>query len=300
MERNAPFGLPDNAEAEGEGQQLPCLVLLRGLYPRLPDAERRVADYMLTNPERVLLSSVAEVARGSAAGVGTVARLATKLGYGGFPDLKTALAFELLNPTMSAPELIHEDDESSAVFQKVFRFGAHNLQDTAALLDLREFERAVQAIVRARRVELYAMGAIAGAMAAVAYHRFLVLGVHCAVVTHPRQQVLAAGLLSVGDVAIAFSNSGESEEVVNALGAARAAGATTICITNAPQSTLTRIADICLLTAARETGPSLHAAVSHVAMLGAVDALYAAAVLHKYRDRATRESVPATETTPDR
>jgi DNA-binding MurR/RpiR family transcriptional regulator len=102
--------------------------------------------------------------------------------------------------------------------------------------------------------------------------------------------------LKAGDLAIGLSNSGDSEPVARALGAAQAAGATTIAITSAPQSLIAQKADICLLTAAHGamTGYNIvdphsgrtwwgDAVTSRIPMLGVIDVLYAMIALLKFR-----------------
>jgi RpiR family carbohydrate utilization transcriptional regulator len=259
------------------------LALLRGWFPNLTDSERRVAEYILANPDRMLISSISEVAIRGGVGASTLTRLATKLGYADYPEMRTALAVELLNSNESALETLADEDDADAVARKVMRLGMQNLQDSLALLDPAEIERAVVAILGARRVEFYANGAATAAMARLAEHRFLVVGVSCAVYDRSAQIIMASGLLGPGDVAIGFSHTGEGPDVVPALRTARELGATTICMTNVPNSSITRVADIQLLTAAWSARPADdHPAASMVAMVAAIDTLYARALLVKH------------------
>lgn len=262
----------------------PCRTLLRGAYPNLTEAERRVADVVLAHPDRVLLSSITELARESGVGASTVTRLGAKLGYVGYPALRTALAVELLNRDDQAPEPLDEADDGATVIRKVMRLGVQNLNDTAGLLDPEELERAAAAVVGARRVELYATGAMTGAMAQIAVHRLLLLGIPCASFTHHLLQGMSAGLLGERDVAIGFSFAGESKPTIDAIRAANAVGATTIGVTNAPRSSITREASIRLLSASSGVDlTSDHPAASVVAMTGVVDVLYAYTLLLRYR-----------------
>lgn len=274
----------EGGEVKGRRQFSPCLPLLRSTYPSLTDAERRIADFISANPSPVLRLTITEVAEASGVGVSTVTRLATKLGYAGFPEMKTALAVELLNPEYDVPEPIGADDSAHQVVQKITRFGIQHLNNTAALLDPDALTQAATAIVHARRVELYALGALTGAIAQIAHDRLLVLGIPCALLLHYRQSVVSATALGNGDVALALSHSGETDQIVTAANAAAEGGATTICITNTPLSTLARVAQIRLLAAPHETWLwGHHRATSYIAMLSVVDALYALVSLLKYR-----------------
>jgi DNA-binding MurR/RpiR family transcriptional regulator len=266
----------------------PCLVRLRAVYPQLTLAERRVSDHLFGNPARVVQLSIAQLARDRQVGVATIARLCAKLGYAGFPEMKTALAVELLSPDYSAPDPIQRDDDASSVARKVLDIGAQTLKDTLALLDPAELGRAADAIVRSTRVECYATGGMTGPIAQIAQHRLLMAGIAATAILDQAQQVASADLLRDGAVAIGLSNSGESKPVAAALSIAREMGATAVCITSVPDSTIARAATIRLLTATRETWFWSDPVASRVPMLGMVDALYACVALLQDRDSAAR------------
>lgn len=245
-----------------------------------------MADHVLANPSLVLRSSINAVAAAGGVGIGTVARLGAKLGYAGFPDLKIGLAVELLNPDYGAQQPVRAGDDTATVIRKVLLVGAQSLHDTLALLDPGEVDRAARAVVAARRVDVYAIGALTAAVGRTAQHRLLLLGVPCSLHTHHTDHALAAATMGAGDVALALSNSGEATSVVEALELARRTGATTIAVTSTPRSALAQTGQIRLLTAFREAWFQADAAASRIAMTGVVDALYATALLLKHGQRA--------------
>lgn len=261
----------------------PCLGVLKGLYSSLPEAERRLADTLLSEPERVPISSITEVARRGGVAVSTVMRLCGKLGYSGFPEMKIALALELSNPErgVGIPEPVHRDDDAAAVSRKVLHGGAQNLTDTIALLDPGELERAARALSVARRVELYAQGPVTGAVGYVLQSRLLLAGIPSTVHTHVGYQHISAELMGGEDVAVGLSQSGETEPIVRALGGAAEMGATTVCVTNTPRSSLEREAQIRLLAATSQAGLASHRPGSLVAMVGVVEALFTLALVLK-------------------
>jgi hypothetical protein len=60
-------------------------------------------------------------------------------------------------------------------------------------------------------------------------------------------------LLKPGDVAIGISHSGATQETLEMLSVAASSGATTVALTNVPDSPLVEVADIVLTTATHET-----------------------------------------------
>jgi len=227
--------------------------------------------------------TITELAQRSGVGIATVSRLTGKLGYGGYSEMKTALAVEMLSPGLAELETIVDHDDAPAVIRKVFALGVQNLQSTAALLDDQAFARAAEAIARAGRVEFYAHGGITPAIARIALHRFLILGVPCAASSEPAQMLASAALLGPDDVAVALSNSGDVPPLADALDRAGAAGATTVAITNVVGSAVAEAAQVRLFTAARESWTWSDPVTSRIPMLGVIDALYAYVALLRYR-----------------
>src|SRR3984893_18878908 len=73
----------------------PLLVYLQGVLPSLKRTERLIAEYILSDPERILSSSIAEIRNGSGASVGSIVGFCRSLGMKGFANFKIALAREL-------------------------------------------------------------------------------------------------------------------------------------------------------------------------------------------------------------
>jgi DNA-binding MurR/RpiR family transcriptional regulator len=103
--------------------------------------------------------------------------------------------------------------------------------------------------------------------------------------------VSSAALRDSGDVAVGLSHTGTTVDTIDALREARSHGATTVAVTNFPWSPITEVADLVLLTAARETAFRSGAMTSRIAQLTVVDCIF---VLLAQRD------LPATRVALDR
>lgn len=266
---------------------VPCLVLLRAKYSSLTEAECRVANYILGDPSAVLRASVIEIAQASGVGSGSVIRMCVKLGYSGFAAMKVALAAQLLTPEYTIHESLRADDDTATVIRKSLHLAAQNLTDTATLLDPTELERASDAIIRAGRIDVYAVNAFSAAIAQTAHARFALLDLPSALITEPWQQPGAASRLRAGDVAVAISHSGTTDSLVNALANASEAHATAICLTSNPHTPLAQAAQIRLIVASQDPSIWGHAAASRIALYGAIETLYTYISLAKYRRQDT-------------
>src|SRR5512147_703336 len=69
-----------------------CLVRLRGIYHSLKKAERKAADYLLAAPDAIHRAGVVEFSTEAGCSQATVVRLAQRLGYDGYPALRSAFA----------------------------------------------------------------------------------------------------------------------------------------------------------------------------------------------------------------
>lgn len=78
--------------------------LIQSNYPTLHQAEKKVADYILSHAHEVVNYSVTELSEKSHASEATIVRTCKKLGYQGYYHLKIALAKEVINPDNSYPE----------------------------------------------------------------------------------------------------------------------------------------------------------------------------------------------------
>ncbi|MGU3494373.1 MurR/RpiR family transcriptional regulator [Xanthobacteraceae bacterium A53D] len=269
-----------------DDRQLPggALNRLEALRPSLSPAAARIADFILAHAADVVYMSVTEVAERAQASEGSVVALCQQLGARGFQQLKIALTRDLVQPVQFIHEDLTRDDDTATVIEKVFRSDLQALQDTMKVLETRQMARAVEAIVKASRVEVYGIGS-AAPIAEDLHYRLRRIGIEAKAVVDSHLQAISAALADETVATITVSHSGSTFETVAATRLAKEAGATTICITNFGKSPLMAHADILLQTMARETQFRTEAMTSRIAQLAIVDTLICCLALATY-DRA--------------
>lgn len=276
--------LDEKRKANGPTSLKGVLDRLALLRPSLAPTAGRIADYFLANAAEVVHMSVTEVAERAGASEGSVVTLCQQLGARGFQQVKIALARDLVQPVQFIHEDLARDDDTATVIEKIFRSGLNALQDTLKVLDTGAMGRAVEAILRAQRVEVYGIGS-AAPIAEDANYRLLRIGIESKVVVDSHVQAISAALTGPHVAVLTVSHSGSTHETVTATRLAKEAGAATICVTNYGKSPLLAHADIVLHTVARETQFRTEAMTSRIAQLAIVDALIACLALATY-DRA--------------
>ncbi len=258
-----------------------CLVRINGLYPELRDSEKKVADYIRQNYEKVIYLSITEVAEESGASESTVVRLCKALDYRGFQDFKIHLAREFREPSTQIHESITRNDDPLTIKKKIFESNISAVKETLNVLEDSAFLKAVDLIVKARTVEFYGTGG-SGSVALDAQHKFLKIGKKCLAYSDVDIQAMSASLLEIGDVAVGISHSGGNKAVIDALKLAKQAGASVVAVTNYGRSPITKISDVVLFTSSRETAFKSDAMSSRIAELVIIDAVWAAVAFQDY------------------
>jgi len=246
---------------------------VRGLLGSFRPAELKVAEYVLGHHNDVVHFSISELADQCGASEATVIRFCRKVGFGGYQSFKIALAQGTVAPLKTIHEDIEDGDDLATIVERVFAANVQAIRDTFSIVDMAQMAKAVAAIVGAKRLMLVGVGG-SGIVAQDAAHKFMKTGLQVVAYADTLMQSMAASLVTPGDVVLGISHQGSTRVVVDALRNAKAAGATTICLTHATKSPITRVADIKLFVTAREIAVRDEAAGSRIAQLCVLDSLY--------------------------
>jgi len=248
---------------------------------KLRDSEKKIIEFIEQNQDEIIHLSITEVAERSETSESSVVRLCKRLGYKGFQDLKINLAKEVIAPEKQIHEVIEKGDDVVMIKKKVFQSNIQALYDSIEVCDDGQLKKAVDAIANARLIEFYGTGG-SGAVALDAHHKLLKLGIKSFTYSDPVLQAMSASVLTKLDVVIAISHTGSNTDVLDALKIAKEAGATIICITNSSKSPITKISDIVLQTASKETLFRTDAISSRIAQLTIIDILVASVATQQY------------------
>jgi DNA-binding MurR/RpiR family transcriptional regulator len=262
------------------------LAHVRALTPNLAPAEQRVAAAVVHDPAGVAAKTISELAAVCRTSGTTVIRFCRAMGFAGYPELRLALAAAAQAGRLSGWEDIGSDigphDSLDEVIKKIAHADARAVEETSAQLSTETLGAVVDAVVRARRIDIYGVGASAFVALDLQQklHRIEQLVFAW---PDPHIAVTSAALLKHGDVAIGISHTGMTADTVGSLEEARKQRATTVAITNFPGSPIARVADHVLTTATRETTFRSGAMASRIAALTVVDCLFVAVAQRNYK-----------------
>jgi DNA-binding MurR/RpiR family transcriptional regulator len=266
------------------------LARLRTRLPEFTGALQRVAALVLDDPANAARSTIVELAERSGTSPATVTRFCRALGFDGYADLRLGIAGETGRAartggwSVDIGREIQPGDPLERVLGQIMAADTRAMQDTAALLDLLEVERAAEAIAAASRVDVYGASgsALVGAEMQLCLHR---IGVAAWAWTDVHNGLASAALLGPGDVALGISHSGQTRETIEVIAEAGSKGATTVALTSFPRSPLADVADVVLLTATQATTFRPDALSARHPQLVVLDLLYIA-VAQRTHERA--------------
>ncbi|NBZ89390.1 MurR/RpiR family transcriptional regulator [Stagnihabitans tardus] len=218
-------------------------------YPELRNAEKIVADYILSNLSRRFDKSITDLAKAVGVSEATISRLSRSLGYSGYQDLKLSIAaggaYDEVIPNL--PAEIRETDQPLEISQKLSDALTNSIRDTRAFLDKQALGLAVDALCASNQIVFMGVGG-AASICLEASHLFAKAGRAASYVLDDYGQIVTASTMRAGQTLVAISHTGQTKSVADALQLARKAGARTIAITSDRRSAVATAAETALIT----------------------------------------------------
>ena len=199
---------------------------------RLSPSEGQVADYVLREGKSLLHKSLATIADEAGVSEPTGGRFCRSVGSAGLPDFKLRLAARLSAGPPIPQEPVRAGDALASVVDKICGASGAAIASLRDNIDHASLDAAATALLGARRIDCYGIGGSSIA-AGDLYQKFMHLGMPVQYSADTHLQTVLAATLQPGDVAIVFSQTGQSRDTVRAAHTASARGATVIGITAA-------------------------------------------------------------------
>jgi DNA-binding MurR/RpiR family transcriptional regulator len=221
---------------------------------QMPATMAKIAAVLIDDPRAPLNLSITELAERAGTSPASVTRFCRMIGYSGYSPLRVGIAEDVGRGGAQAAWLADigrsfgPHDPPEDIKRALLDTHVSSLQTTAALLDLPTAVRVADAIAKSRHLDVYGVGG--SALTALEVEaRLYRIGIN----VHPWSEVhnglTSAAILDRKCVAIGISNTGRTDETIQMLTVAKAAGARTVAITGNPESPLAKVADDVLIAA---------------------------------------------------
>lgn len=259
-----------------EAKQQSVILKIGSDYYSLTPAEKRLADFILANQEKVTQLSISELARASSVAEATVSRFSRHMGYKSFPLLKLAVANAMAQARLGDTPLsgqVAPQDDLTTMAQKLYRANTEAMLQTMEVLDLNVVSQVASLFQEARQVLCMGQG---GSMliAREAAHLFSTVSNQFRPVEDSHMQAMAAAIMDPRDVLFFFSYSGSTRDVLEISGIARDRGAKIVLVTRFPNSPGAQIADFVLQCGANESPMQSGSIAARVAQMYLLDVLF--------------------------
>lgn len=270
--------------------------VINNMYPTFTKSEKKVADFVTQTPEKVLYTSITDLGEMCGVGDTTVFRFCKALKLNGYQDFKMMLAQAIASNSGIDDAVVGQvslDDDVISIGKKALSTNIAALNETFEMLDNASIIKATDMIATAKRIHFFGMGS-SGITALEAKQKFMRILPNVEYTSDCHMQYMTAALMDSSDLAIAFSYSGSTKDVIDILKIAKKNGCKTICVTRFAKSQLTSLADVVLLCGSNE-GPLQGGSLSTtIAQLYLLDILYLQYFIKHY-DKAKENKAKTTE-----
>lgn len=221
---------------------------------QMPATMAKIAAVLIDEPRAPLDLSITELAERAGTSPASITRFCRTIGYAGYSALRVAIAEDLGRGGAQAAWIADigrsfgPHDPPDDIGRTLLNSHVRSLQMTADLLDMPTAVRVADAIVKARHVDVYGVGG--SALTALEIEaRLYRIGIEVRPWSEVHNGLTSAAILDRKCVAIGISNTGRTDETIQMLTVAKAAGARTVAITGNPDSPLAKVAEDVLIAA---------------------------------------------------
>lgn len=250
-----------------------CLYEIHDRLDSLSSKERRVADFILAAPAEAVDPSIEELAERIGVSESTLFRFVRKLGYVGYQQFRIALAMETSQPSQRFYDRPVDAADGETAVAVVFKTAIAALEFTMKDLDGSALESAAKLLVAARSTLFLGLGG-SGLVARDAYHKLLRTGLRSSAPEDFHLQLMAASQATPEDVAVLVSHTGANKDALCLATELKRREVPLVVIGTYRRSSLAKLADHLLVSAAPSSPYASEAFSARIAQLAIVDALY--------------------------
>ena len=253
-------------------------LLLQNYLRQATEAEKEILQYWLEHPEQSSRFNVRELAAATYTSPSSVIRLCQKLDFQGYKELKAELIYETALRKKEEERKVEDltkEDSLESIIEKISLRNITSLKSTAQNLKPKDVRDCVDLLEKARVVHLFGLGTSLLAAKDLSL-KLIRINRLCMIQDEWHVQLLMAKNITAQDVAVLFSYSGMTNEMIQCAGLIKESGAKLISVCGFEKSTIAKMADYNLPVITNEHIFRSGAMSSRIAQLNVVDILFTA------------------------
>lgn len=239
-------------------------------------SEKEIINYILNNYNEVIRYDVRTLAEKTFSSASTIVRLCKKLGFSGFSEMKNALIYEVALTESNKKQLNKSVEDTHNVqdtIEMILQKTQTSLTNTSKLQNEDDILEVIDMIERSGSINLFGMGSSLLA-ARDMKQKFLRVGKVLNIDDDWHTQYLFAKNSDSNTLAIIFSYSGNTKEIIECVKVLKQNSAKIVSITGFLNSYVAKNSDIVLQVAPSEVIPRTGAFSSRISQLHIIDILY--------------------------
>lgn len=244
------------------------LDIIKEKYEEIFSAEKKVADFILENPQRTVESNVSELAKLSGVSDATIVRMCRHIGFSGYYQFRISLARDIGKMQYSESEI----SKGNGAVEKLFLEYAENMIAIGKRIDEETMWNCVNLLKTCNVAHIIASGNT-NVLSQYMDFRLGRLGIKSSFGVSAEYYMNHINLADQEDIVIAISKSGSSKPVILGMELAKDKGLKCIAITSQMQSPVSELADFVLLSKGTDSSFNYYKDYAQTNMLSVIDAL---------------------------
>lgn len=220
------------------------LTIIRENMGTFSKGQKKIAGFILESYDKAAFMTASRLGKRVGVSESTVVRFASELGYDGYPDMQRSLQKMIRSRLTSVQRIEVTNDRlgEQELLPMVLQSDMEKIRLTLEELDRESFERAVDAIVEARKIYIIGVRSAAAIATFLSFYLKLIMNNVTLVSANTASEVFESLFwVGEGDVVIGASFPRYSSRTVQAMNFARDRGAATVAITDSDASPLAPI-----------------------------------------------------------
>lgn len=253
---------------------------------KVTKSDKILIEYIKNNIEDVFYKPISQIAKESNIGEATITRFSKKMGFSSLQDFKVTLAQEISSLSKSRNIINSNIENNEPVIDTAKKLLATNistLESTVDIINGSEIHKSAQLIINAKRIYFIGIG-YSGIIAQDSNYKFMRIGLNCLSFDSSHTMIMMASIMQKGDLVIAISHSGETEEIIKTVEMAKQNEVDIISITKKKESSLKSTSDIHLEYISEETLLETGSISSKLAQIFLIDLIYTQVVKEKFNE----------------
>ncbi len=242
---------------------------------KVTKSDKLLIAYIKENIEDVFYKPISQIAKESNIGEATITRFVKKMNFSGLQDFKVTLAQEIstINKKNIINKNIQNDEPALDTAKKLLNSNITTLENTVEIINSTDVHDCARLIIDAKKVYFIGIG-YSGIIAQDSNYKFMRIGLNCVSFDSSHTMIMMSSIMKEGDLIVAISHSGETEEIIKTVKLARANNAKIISITENKNSELKDISDVHLSYVSGETVLETGSISSKLAQFFIIDLVY--------------------------